>query len=477
MNSADDLYGRVVNGTLVISGNGPSLKVENGVLVVRDGPRLPPPGHQGPVPPLAERMVTLRVPRAGCPIKRIIVTRPEGFATFAALEWLSHAGISLTMLNWHGEVLLATAPPGPDRPAMRRAQALAAGSENGLAIVRELLRHKLAGQAAIARLLGGDDAALLIDRLAGEVATTTAGMHAMACEAAAATAYWRLWSGTRMRFARRDHVPDHWATFGARRPPGSYRPRNATTAPGALLNYLYGVAVAQMTAALIGAGLDPGIGMLHADKEGRASLAYDAVEALRPYIEAWLLALLAETVFAKRDFYEEGDGTIRLTRPLSGHLALTAALWARGAETVAAWLADCLTRAARPAGMDDAVIEKAETGFPVPAVSSPLPAVIVAPSFPPLPAPFPALPMPGRPYRPALAHEVMPRACLECGRALSTAGKRFCSGSCAALYRAAMRRLPVAEEGRFPVAAVAAIRAAEVTRSAKTRRTGRLRGA
>lgn len=465
----DDLYGRVINGTLVISGNSPSIKVENGVLVVRDGPRLPPPGHQGPALPLDERMVTLRIPRAGCPIKRIIVTRPEGHITFSATAWLAEVGVLLAQLDWHGNVLLATAPPGPDRPAMRRAQALAAGSEIGLAIVRELLRHKIAGQAAIARLLGGNDAVALIDRLAGEAATSATGIHAMACEAAAATAYWGLWRGTRMRFARRDNVPDHWAEFNVRRPPGSYRPRNATSAPGALLNYLYGVAVSQMAIALTAAGLDPGIGVLHADRESRASLAYDAVEVLRPYIEAWLLALFAETVFAKRDFYEESNGTIRVTRPLTGHLAMTAPLWARGAETVAVWLADCLARAARPAGMAEVLIEAAEIGLSLPPVdgaSPALPVALAAPIFPPLPAPFPSLPVPGRPYRPALAHEVMPRACLECGRAIDPTRKegRFCSSTCVAIYRAEMCKL-ISLETKGPLAlAIAALKTSDDAR-------------
>jgi hypothetical protein len=62
-----------------------------------------------------------------------------------------------------GTVLLATAPAGPDRPAVRRAQALAAGHETGLAIMREILRCKLAGQARVARLLGGEEAAALIE--------------------------------------------------------------------------------------------------------------------------------------------------------------------------------------------------------------------------------------------------------------------------------------------------------------------------
>jgi hypothetical protein len=50
---------------------------------------------------------------------------------------------------------------------------------------------------------------------------------------------------------------------------------------------------------------------------GRAAprCPYDAIEALRPYIEAWLLCGLAEVRFAKRDFYKKGDGITGITRP------------------------------------------------------------------------------------------------------------------------------------------------------------------
>jgi CRISPR-associated endonuclease Cas1 len=485
VNSDDVLYGAVRHGVLTLSGNASSIRVENGMLAVRDGP------HEwsgpGEAPPVETRMETLRLPRAGCPVKHIVVTRPDGFITFAAIEWLHEAGISLVQLDWHGNVLLAMGPPGPDRPAMRRQQALAAGSPTGLAIMREILCHKLAGEAAVARLLGGEDTPALIERLRSEIADTDSGLHALASEAAAASAYWSLWSDVSVRFARPDKVPDHWQVFGQRRPlraapdkrgglVGSNRPRNAATAPGAMLNYLFGLAVSQMTIALAAAGLDPGIGIFHADKEGRASLAYDAIEPVRPYIEAWLLCCIAECRFAKRDFFQEPGGTIRLTRPLSSWLALTAPLWRQAADVVARWLADTFEIAARfdGAGFDDASIEAAEIGetLPAPASQKALQARETGRMLRPLPAPLPALPAPGRPYKPALAHEVMPRACHECGRALipsksqphTLARRKFCSASCASIYRAEMRRLiPIETEGALPPA-IAAVHAAEETR-------------
>ncbi len=478
LNSDDVLFGVVKNGVLTLSGNAPSIKVENGMLVVRDGP------HEwvgsGAAPPVEDRMETLRLPRAGCPVRDIVVTRPDGFITFAAIEWLHETGISLVQLDWHGNVLLAKGPPGPDRPAMRRAQALAAGSATGLAIMREILRHKLAGQAAVARLLGGEDTAALIERMGAEIAGADSGLHALASEAAAASAYFALWSDVTMRFARRDKVPDHWQVFGQRHRlrtapdkrgglVGSTRPRKAASAPGAMLNYLFGLAVSRMTIALSAVGLDPGIGIFHTDKGGRASLAYDAIEAVRGYVEAWLLCVLAECRFAKRDFWEEPDGTIRLTRPLSSWMALSAPLWRQAAEVVARWLADTFEAASQAdaAGFDDAVIEAAESGdeiaCPAPDTGLPAPAAAIGIKYkkprvalPPLPAPLPALPAPGRLYNPTLAHDFMPRACHECGRALKPPMQRkFCSADCADIWRSEMKRLiPIAAEQGSEIAAL-----------------------
>ncbi len=130
MDMDDTLFGRVRHGVLTLSGDAPSIKVENGMLIVRDGPHVLPPDWQGPAPPVETRMETLRLPRAGCPVKHIVATRPDGFFTLSAAEWLREVGVSFAQLDWHGNVVFTIAPPGPDRPAMRRAQALAAGSEN-----------------------------------------------------------------------------------------------------------------------------------------------------------------------------------------------------------------------------------------------------------------------------------------------------------------------------------------------------------
>ena len=284
------------------TGNNASIRVDGGSLVVSDGPSPVPHNHVGPAAPIEQRMVTHRFHRAGCPVSRIVVTRPDGFITFAAIKWLHGVGVGLVQLDWDGTVLLASAPAGADQPALRRAQAMATTTGVGHAIAQELLRAKLKGQAAVARLLGSREVAELIVNLAEELDNATDGVQLLGVEGTAAAAYWSLWVDTPLRFARREQAPEHWQSFGRRNSPlGRKNTRNAVTPANAMLNYLYGVLASELTIALIGVGLDPGLGIFHTDAARRASLSYDAMEAVRPRVDGWLAAWLAEARFSKRD--------------------------------------------------------------------------------------------------------------------------------------------------------------------------------
>jgi hypothetical protein len=270
-------------------------------------------------------------------------------------------------------------------------------------ITREILRVKLNGQAAVARLLSSDETAELILKLAGELDSAKDAVRLLAIEAIAATAYWPLWLAVPLPFARRDRAPEHWQTFGGRHSPLSGKPLKAASPGNAILNYLYAVLVGEMTIALTGAGLDPGIGIFHADRDRRASLAYDAIEVVRPYVDGWLAAWLSTARFSKRDFYEESDGAIRLTRPLTSHLAMTAAIWRPATQAVAGWLARAL------AGSHGGEHR--------------------------LPAPLPAFPAPKRTWQglePPIA-----RTCQECGKMLAPRQRKFCSEVCAISFHVA----------------------------------------
>jgi hypothetical protein len=173
-------------------------------------------------------------------------------------------------------------PRGPDRPDLRRAQALVCSGavpKVADAIACEILRSKLIGQAEVAGLLGFADESAAIRGLTERIARDIDGKRALSTEAEAAWIYWNLWEQMPVRFARRNPQrlgsngkwrpgrADLWLTFGSRTSLLSRKPSRATTPGNCLINYLYAILESEMIVAQHALGLDPGIGMFHADIE------------------------------------------------------------------------------------------------------------------------------------------------------------------------------------------------------------------
>src|SRR5215472_13877501 len=124
-------------GVLTLSGYGIQVRVDRGHLLVEDGIG-------------AERRLT-RFPRVGHGLRRLIVIGSDGMVSLAALRWLADQDASFALLERDGSVLATTGPVCPSDAKLRRAQALAAQSDVGLQIARELISRKLAGQEQVAR--------------------------------------------------------------------------------------------------------------------------------------------------------------------------------------------------------------------------------------------------------------------------------------------------------------------------------------
>jgi CRISPR/Cas system-associated endonuclease Cas1 len=451
MHADDTNYTVIKNGIVVVSGTGPAIRVDDNRLVIRDGPEETPP---------------LRLTRAEASrkLRHIIVCgQAGGFVTFDALRWLRDTGVAFSQLDWNGAVVIASGSRGPDQPDLRRAQALVCSGAVPMAadaIACEILRIKLTGQAEVSGLLGFADASAAIGKLAETIAREGDGKRALSLEAEAAWIYWNLWERMPVRFARRNPQrlgpngrwrpgrPDPWLAFGSRTSLLSGKPSRATTPGNCLINYLYAILESEMTVALLARGLDPGIGMFHADIDGRSSLSLDAIEAIRPYVEYWLFTYLKSTVFANRDFHELPDGEVRLSHPLNVHLAHTAALWRKACEPVAEWLARRFDRACSASSVRAALAPSAmspsrakpQSQPLIPALLPPLPGFIMATGGRRLSAPSVLR------QRAGVREEPVPAMCWECGRALSADRRAFCTDDCADDYRRATgKRRPVVE--------------------------------
>jgi CRISPR-associated endonuclease Cas1 len=315
-------YGANEDGRVVVAdGFDVRVTVGYGALVVRDG--------------VAEHARERRYSKVTAPER--LVVNGEGILSTEALAWCRAQGTAVVVLS-AGDVLLGASPPGRDDARIRRAQALAMGSPAGLGVVHYLLTAKLRGQAAVLRdVFSADDTAATLTDLAEGIDIADDIDECRQLEAVAAAAYFATWAdhpATMVGFVAKDRsrVPPHWRVFDSRRSAitgGSNTNRTAERPINAVLNLVYRLAEIEARFACVRLGLDPGLGVLHADSAGRDSLALDVLEPVRPVVDRFVLDLIAERMFHKRDFIERSDGHVRVAAPLSHELAATMPTWRR----------------------------------------------------------------------------------------------------------------------------------------------------
>jgi len=310
-------------GVLTIHGFGVRVRMQSGHLQIEDD--------------IADERRTVRLPRVGHGLRRLVCISEGGFFTLDALKWLADQRASLIMLDRSGKVSLVTGPTASSDARLRRAQASAQQSGVAVEIMRELMRAKLDGQQQLVRSkLVNTTAADIIAKLQESLSTAQSLDEVARLEAHAASAYWFSWNELPINFPRQDitRVPEHWRTFGTRKSGITGSPRLATNPPNAILNYCYALLESETRLAASAVGLDPGMGLLHVDTPARDSLACDIMEAVRPSVDAWLLDWIMREPFRRSDFFEEPNGNCRLLRPIAAKLSETTSVWGK---LVAPW--------------------------------------------------------------------------------------------------------------------------------------------
>jgi CRISPR/Cas system-associated endonuclease Cas1 len=161
----------------------------------------------------------------------------------------------------------------------------------------------------------------------------------MIVESRAAAAYWRCFQDAGLRERKNGNLPRSWMRF-AQRGKGNafFGPKHAAHPINAMLNYCYVVEAGRLAKALAAQGLTLPIGYLHSDKKERNSLVSDAIEPLRPAIDAKVFAFVEAHEFARRDFPQSGYNVHRLSREVTQLLLHRASLPSRDIEEAAAWM-------------------------------------------------------------------------------------------------------------------------------------------
>lgn len=130
-----------------------------------------------------------------------------------------------------------------------------------------------------------------LDALAGQTADQH-GATLMGWEGALARKYWS---------ALAKCLPEPWQFAKRSRRPAE-DPFNAA------LNYHYGMLYTIVEQALFAAGLDPHLGILHADEYDRPTLAFDLIEPFRPWVDELLCSHFLQNKVQVEGFEERNGG-------------------------------------------------------------------------------------------------------------------------------------------------------------------------
>lgn len=258
------------------------------------------------------------VERGRAPIHMIggLICFGRAGASPAALAACAEAGVAVSLLTPNGKFIARVEGPRSGNVLLRRAQyrladnplqataivrgIVAAKAANQRTVIRRALRDHGAGMAAAARAALESAETRLTDIARRTLrGTEIAGLRGIEGEAA------------QVYFSIFDHlilVEDRSFAFTSRsrRPP--------LDRINALLSFLYAMLGHDCRSALESVGLDPQVGYLHADRPGRASLALDLMEEMRPVLADRLaLSLVNRRQLVAKDFIMEEGGAVLLT--------------------------------------------------------------------------------------------------------------------------------------------------------------------
>lgn len=383
-------------GNVVISGYGLDVRVWRGRLMVEDG--------------IGNSRRRFLVHRATGNLKRLVVLGHTGSISLDAIRWLHDVGAGYVQIDSDGQLLAAWGSASYDQPRLRRAQAKALGTDQGLTIAKVLIDAKLTGQLStldyVATRVPVDGAHRAdLSSCIPRVPRARDDGELRQVESDGAAAYWSAWAKVPIRFIERDQpkVPRHWLTFGNRTSGLKGGPRAATTPINAMLNYAYALAEAEAVVAAQAVGMLPDLGVFHYDHRFRNSLAADLMEPVRPDVDRYVFDLLSERSFAANDFFETRTGVCRLTPDLARELAATRLHWGRAVSQVAEQVAHALVE---------------------PPAYEPLARLFTRPS-----ARRVERRPPGRPDK-RTALSGIQRRCAECGKPIADRSARTCSPEC-----------------------------------------------
>jgi CRISPR-associated protein Cas1 len=280
---------------------------------------------------------TRRYHRVTSKLRRVVVVGHTGYITLEALRWIQDAGAVFAQIDSDGNLIAASAPARHHDPKLRRAQVLAPESGLGAVALVTLLKAKLEAQAALVERLAHLKPTVRVKKttevtVAEWIRGQVRRLHPelpiaklRQAESIAGRHYWQTWARLPVNFEPgwAKTVPDHWHVAGPRTSDAEHkgRGRKATRPVHAILNYTYAILETEATIACHAMGLDPSLGLMHADVRYRSSLATDVMEPGRPAADEFVLGLLQSRQLRRGDILESREGVCRVGLELARDLA------------------------------------------------------------------------------------------------------------------------------------------------------------
>ena len=252
----------------------------------------------------------------------IIIDGNYGMITFEAIRWLMKHDITLTTLNWNGNLLSTTLPKEPTSGKLKLKQYEKYLNNNerrkiALSILDEKVKNSLnllitlsdyykgLSKEEIITLFERESADFKRNLKNNEEFTKKSLNRLLTYEARIADIYW---SSLKSIFT---HLAPEF-NFKSRQSKSYSWNNNASDEVNALLNYGYALLESIIRKDINTVGLDLTIGFLHEPAQSKTPLVYDLQELYRWLVDLSVIQLLEERKLKKSDFTVTENYNIRL---------------------------------------------------------------------------------------------------------------------------------------------------------------------
>jgi len=304
---------------LILTGQGNSLRIENGALIIKQGFTHYP-----------QKQECHRLFKGDLDLPRIIMLLDgSGSLSFDVLSWLAEQSIALARIKSSGDIAIVASGNGfaSDQAKIDWQRETLACPKRHMAFAQQLIRNKLINSLeTLARHLPQhrytDAAIARAERGIAELSKPLDDMQQVrAIEGECAALYFRTWQNLRLRWkvSRRYPVPESWRTYRGRSSVHECKPENrrATDPVNGMLNYGYAVMHSKLQIKAIADGYSPLLGIMHRQKRSSASYILDMLEPERPKVDAKILDFVQNNTFTGADFILRKDGACRLSPQLA----------------------------------------------------------------------------------------------------------------------------------------------------------------